>query len=267
MAREYVRTDRNGTRIYHDYACPRCGGRGYYAIGVRNGQPLLSPLDGGVCWECGGRGQTDKPRVIKEYTPEYRAKLDAQAAKRQDKKIAERRAEHPAAKIAMGFVDDRIHVVSIENSFDLKEDIKAAGGRFRGEVGWYFSEPHEEFRTVEITADEALVENVWGSLEWRSTIKETVKSKLPPEPESEHIGKIGGKVSMDVTLTHTGYFTTHFGTTWVHTFKDEKGNVLVWKTGSCSGFESDKLHIQGTIKDHDEYREVKRTVLTRCKVS
>jgi hypothetical protein len=28
--------------------CDRCGGKGYYAIGVLNGRPLLSPLDGGV---------------------------------------------------------------------------------------------------------------------------------------------------------------------------------------------------------------------------
>ena len=25
----YIRTDKNGTKIYHDWTCPRCGGAGY----------------------------------------------------------------------------------------------------------------------------------------------------------------------------------------------------------------------------------------------
>lgn len=267
MEKHYVRTDKNGTKIYHDYTCPRCGGRG--------GSEAWK-FTGWTCYECGGTGKAQKPRVIKEYTPEYRAKLDAQAAKRREKKIAKAQAEKGAKqaewKQSWGFVNDRIYVVSIENGYDLKDGIKEAGGRFNGVAGWYFSEPHEEFNTVEITAEEALIEcDVWGNLDWRSDIRETVKSKLPAEPESEYIGQEGEKVDLEVTHVHTGSFDSHFGymerTTWVHTFKDAAGNILVWKTGSCSGFDSDKLRIKGTIKEHSEYKGVKQTVLTRCKIA
>ena len=258
MDRQYIRTDKNGTKIYHDYTCRRCGGQG--------GSEAWKAT-GWTCYECGGSGKTLKPMIIKEYTPEYRAKLDARAAKRQEKRIAERRAEQPAQKLAMGFVDDKIHVVSIENTFELKDRIKAAGGRFDVVIGWYFSEPHEEFNTVEITAEEALYEEPWWSLAWRSDIRETVKSKLPQAPESEYIGQVGDKVDLEVTHIRTGSYDTQFGVTWVHSFTDEDGNVLVWKTGSHSSFKSDKIHIKGTIKEHSEYNGVKQTVLTRCKVS
>ena len=260
--KKYVRTDKNGTKIYHDYTCPRCGGRG--------GNDAWT-FTGWTCYECGGTGTTIKPQVIKEYTPEYREKLNEQAEKRRAKKIAQAQAEKGPKqaewKQSKGFCEDRIHVVTLEDSYSKRDAIKTAGGRFNGIVGWYFSEPHAEFETVELTAEECLIEDEWGALDWRSTVREIAESKCPKRPESEHIGAVGDKIDIDVTLTHTGRYDTRFGTTWVHTFKDGTGNVLVWKTGSCAGFESDTLHITGTVKEHDEYKGVKQTVLTRCKIA
>ena len=260
MAREYIRTDKNGTKIYHDFTCTKCGGMGGW-----DGWP------GWTCYKCGGSGKQMNPEVYKEYTPEYRAILDARNAKRREKEMAKAQAEkgerQAAWKQSKGFVNDRIHLVGIENSFELKDDIKAAGGRYHDCTGWYFSEQHEEFQTIEMTAEECLIEDAWGKLDWRSTIRETMEAKLPKKPNSEHIGEIGDKIDIEVTHTRTGYYDTQYGTTWVHNFKDAAGNILVWKTSSCSGFEKDQLRIKGTIKDHDEYNGVKQTVLTRCKIA
>ena len=45
-----IKIDRNGSKHYEGMVtCDRCGGRGYYAIAMCNGQPVLSPLDAGVC--------------------------------------------------------------------------------------------------------------------------------------------------------------------------------------------------------------------------
>lgn len=268
----YIRTDKNGTKIYHDYTCQRCSGKGVYVIGVCNMQPVLSPLDNGICWECGGSGKMEKPSVIKEYTPEYRAILNARAAKRQEKKMAQAQAEKAEKqaewKQEKGFVNDRIYVVGIEDSFERKDEIKAAGGRYNSCAGWYFSEPHDEFQTVEMTAEECLIENAWAKLDWRSTIRETLKAKLPQMPESEHVGAVGEKVNMELTLEHIRYYDTHFGTTWVYSFKDENGNTLVWKTSAHQEVEEgNKFHVKGTIKEHGEYRGTKQTVLTRCKIA
>lgn len=259
--RVYVRTDKNGTKIYHDFTCDRCGGRG--------GSEAWK-FTGWTCYKCGGSGRVMEPQIIKEYTPEYRAKLDAQAAKRREKKLAQAQAEKGAKqaewKASKGFQNDRIHVVGIEDSFNLKNDIKAAGGRYNEYTGWYFSEPHEEFKTVEITAEEALIEDEWGKLDWRNTIRDAVKAKQPANP-SKHIGAVGDKLELEVTHIRTGGYDTQFGYTYVHSFKDADGNILVWKTAACSGFESTTLRLKGTVKDHDEYNGVKQTILTRCKIA
>lgn len=263
MAKQYIRTDKNGTRIYHDHTCPRCGGHG--------GSDAWKAT-GWTCYECGGTGQVMKPQVIKEYTPEYRAILDARAKKRHEKQMAKAQAEkaekQAAWKLEKGFVNDRIYVVAIENSFALKDEIKAAGGRYNEFTGWYFSEHHNEFQTVELTAEECLYETRWFGLDWVAAwkIREVLEAKIP-KPTSEHIGHIGDKVDLEVTHIRTGYYDTQFGTTWVHNFKDAAGNVLIWKTSSCSGFEKDTLRIKATIKAHDEYNGVKQTVLTRCKIA
>lgn len=43
----YIRTDKNGTKIYHDYTCPRCGGAGGADQWIYTGW---------TCYECGGTG-------------------------------------------------------------------------------------------------------------------------------------------------------------------------------------------------------------------
>lgn len=87
---ELIKTDRNGTKYWkRAIPCDRCGGHGYYAIGVHNGQPVLSPHDGGMCWKCMGHGKVIG--TVKEYTPEYAAKLEAKRAAKQAKFEEERK--------------------------------------------------------------------------------------------------------------------------------------------------------------------------------
>lgn len=273
MEKQYIRTDKNGTKIYHDFTCDRCGGSGIFVIGVCNGVPVPAQPDEGMCYKCFGSGVLDKPHIIKEYTPEYRAILDSRAAKRREKQLAKAKEESAAKqaewKERKGFVNDRIHVVGIRDSFDRKDDIKAAGGRFNEFTGWYFSEPHPEFQTVELTTEECLYEDTWGKLDWIAAwkIRETVKAKLPGDP-SGHIGQVGDKVDLAATFKRTRWYDTRFGTTWIHIFEDESGNILVWKTSSGTDLECGaKVRIKGTIKDHDEYNGVKQTILTRCKIT
>lgn len=90
-----IRVDRNGTKYYEgEVTCTRCYGKGVYIIGVHNGQPVLSPVDNGICFKCGGTGKEHS--TWKEYTPEHEAKLAARRLARQEKKLAEEKAEQEA---------------------------------------------------------------------------------------------------------------------------------------------------------------------------
>mgnify|MGYP003165815777 CR=1 FL=1 len=52
----YIRTDKNGTKIYHDYTCPRCGGAGGADQWIYTGW---------TCYECGGTGRVSILRSLK----------------------------------------------------------------------------------------------------------------------------------------------------------------------------------------------------------
>lgn len=90
---------------------------------------------------------------------------------------------------------------------------------------------------------------------------------------SQFVGSEGDKVEIDCTFDHSAWFTFHMGwkeqTMFIHTFKDDNGNVIVWKTSSTSLpelNEGDKVSVKGTVKEHSTYKDEKQTVLTRCKV-
>ena len=88
MEATLIKIDRNGSKHYQGtVACDRCGGKGYYAIAVCNGNPVLSPHDGGTCWKCLGTGKVIDKWI--ERTPEYQAKLDARREAKQKEKLAQ----------------------------------------------------------------------------------------------------------------------------------------------------------------------------------
>jgi len=130
---EYVRTDRNGTKIYHDVNCPRCCGYGELEKWAHTGK---------VCFECGGQGLRRSPKEVKFYTPEYQAKLDARKADRDAKRLAENPpppADEHEARMAEaranaweseGFRRDGVGYIHIGNTYPCKDAIRRAGGRW-----------------------------------------------------------------------------------------------------------------------------------------
>jgi len=138
---QYVRTDKNGTKIFHDWTCPRCGGAG---------QADKWMMTGRICYACGGTGKRAKPLTVKEYTPEYAAKLEARRVAKQAKYEADHADEIAAAKAAQekreaewrqentrrvfkdwGLNADGIGYILTGDTYGIKEQIKAAGGRWR----------------------------------------------------------------------------------------------------------------------------------------
>lgn len=273
----HIKTDKNGTKYYADYTCPRCGGAGGCDAWLYTGW---------TCYECGGSGTTSKPEIYKEYTPEYRAKLDAQRAKRAEKKRLAKveefnahRAEHIAGQ---GFNLEGKCYVAVGNTYKIKDELREAGAKWNATVNsWIFTEKPENYDTVELTAEECLVfHEDAGWCGWSPNVDfvSLIASKLPQEEKliSEYVGQVGDKVNEIVTLEHTfSYERRAFGRSWdtevvwIYKFRDDNGNILVWNTTSCKNNIEDgtRLHLTGKIKEHSEYKGEKQTVLTRCKVN
>lgn len=279
-----VKTDKNGTKYYNSTVpCDRCQGRGTYWWGaIINGRPQYA----GVCFKCDGSGTMTVTE--KEYTPEHAKKLEEQRAKRAEKIQAEREAEAVKAKVEWlernGFDGDHNTFLFLGNTYEQKDDIKAAGGKYDGLIGWHIANPVEGFQFLQVSLEEVAHETFWGwefdaELFGKNNISSRCKEEYNrlnniQEDKSGWVGTVGERLEMKLTLSwinqweqarYCGYDTEFV---FLYQFKDDEGNVLIWKTTNyVEAKVGDKLLVKGTIKQHDEYKGVKQTVLTRCKVS
>lgn len=81
---------------------------------------------------------------------------------------------------------------------------------------------------------------------------------------TEYYGTVGERITeTDLTVKFLTGYDTDFGYTRIYSMT--KGNfVFIWKTGK--DIEDGTYTVTGTIKEHNEFRGTKQTVLTRCKV-
>lgn len=86
--------------------------------------------------------------------------------------------------------------------------------------------------------------------------------------ESEWIGEVGKRIEFKIKsmIPVTGW-DTDFGHVTVFKLVDENGNVFTWKTNKCITSENGVESIKGTVKEHKEYRGVKQTEITRCRLT
>ena len=99
---------------------------------------------------------------------------------------------------------------------------------------------------------------------------------------SNWYGNVGDKFSLTLTYTKSIGYDSQFGGGFFHFFVDDEGNVFKWSTKGLINFEVQFpdakfgsrvydveqgaiVKISGKIKEHDEYRGEKQTVITRCK--
>lgn len=101
--------------------------------------------------------------------------------------------------------------------------------------------------------------------------RKSLSEKLT-ELTSEHVGIVGNKLTVTVKYIKTFWYDTIYGSGCTHLFSDDRGNVFKWSTGKNLVISDDSripegsvIELTGKIKSHDEYRNQKQTVLTRCK--
>jgi hypothetical protein len=84
-------------------------------------------------------------------------------------------------------------------------------------------------------------------------------------PISCYCGTIGKREDFTLIVTKSLAFEGYYGITYINLMKDSKGNVFTWSTGKRL-HEGSTYLIKGTVKEHSEYKNIKQTTLTRCKV-
>lgn len=87
--------------------------------------------------------------------------------------------------------------------------------------------------------------------------------------ESNFVGTVKERLTLDVTLKTVRYIEGYYGTTTLYVLVDEQGNQFKWFAsndvlGDIANV-GKAFNITGTVKGHEEFRGVKETVLTRVK--
>lgn len=80
---------------------------------------------------------------------------------------------------------------------------------------------------------------------------------------STHVGAIGDRLTMSVTVLRVADIETDYGALHIHTMRDAVGNAIVWKTTSKRLDVGWSGIIKGTVKKHAEYRSEQQTELSR----
>jgi hypothetical protein len=84
------------------------------------------------------------------------------------------------------------------------------------------------------------------------------------DAQSQHVGKVGERITIDATVLWTTGFETQFGFCNVTGLKDAAGNQFVQK-GAFIAEKGERVTGKATVKAHEERDGVKRTVIQRPK--
>lgn len=109
-----------------------------------------------------------------------------------------------------------------------------------------------------------------NKVKWEAR-KQEAEAKLATL-NNEWAGNVGDTITTEAVLTRYSAFEGQYGLMYVYNFKDVQGHVLAWFTSKAikvdNGIdEGDTITIKGTVKKLSEYKNVKQTVLTRCKLT
>ena len=105
-------------------------------------------------------------------------------------------------------------------------------------------------------------------LEWEAERREREIKEAEARAKSSWMGNVGDKVSFEIAdFRVISSWSTQWGYTFVYKFVDSEGHEATWKTGADLDSDCIGKKITGKVKELKEFRGIKQTELTRCKVA
>ena len=106
---------------------------------------------------------------------------------------------------------------------------------------------------------------------WNKSLAREAERKAETEKtaHSKHVGEVGERLTVAVASAEVvTSWETEWGIVKLVRFISTDGNVFMWRCSGSLGARAENIAaIKGTVKSHDEFRGVKQTFLTRCKVT
>ena len=111
----------------------------------------------------------------------------------------------------------------------------------------------------------------WGSLTPRQL--EAVESCFAvvdrtefARANSQHIGNVGDKVMLTVTVERIIVLESQFGTNFITIGRDQHGNAVVYKGKINIGGKGETSTVKASVKEHTVYNGINQTVIQRPKI-
>lgn len=106
------------------------------------------------------------------------------------------------------------------------------------------------------------------TIAYRKAMEEEIERQGKANHSNEHVGEVGKRQEFTVTVERLSISYGIYGETGIHNMTDEHGNALVWFASESSEWmeQGRAYRIKATVKDHNEYKGRKQTVVNRVSV-
>jgi hypothetical protein len=110
---------------------------------------------------------------------------------------------------------------------------------------------------------------------WARFLEKSLIRKIEADTRvSEHVGEIGERWALLLTVESERFIETAYGTSALYKMRDDNGNLFSWfasipvyaESGPLTAYVGEKVSLSAGIKRHAEYKGVFETQLTRVKV-
>ena len=174
----------------------------------------------------------------------------------------------PIVKDILGFKNGFITLIT--GPIEKWEDyLNKSNARYSRLWDWYIistetvpSDLPDDLSTI--TLSWSLVGNEDGTLLPEDKVIKAVETLKYPATSSQYVGKVGERLSLDLTVAKSIPLETIWGTSTLHVMVDANDNEFIWKTNRKSWEVGSQHCIRGTVKEHKSYRNSCQTWLTRC---
>lgn len=157
--------------------------------------------------------------------------------------------------------------IVVGETYPIRSELKMEGFIFSPILKWHKKEPSNNYRTITVNVSEVANFMSWGTGCFFPEAQTYIEDKLAaaaPMQHTEWFGEVGDKVcNINLTLISRSSFTNKWNQpTYIYTFKDEQDHRFTWFTSKIILDDPGTVYkINGTIKDHKEYKGIKSTIL------
>ena len=166
--------------------------------------------------------------------------------------------------------DGNTFVIVGQNTFNIKDELKAEGCKYNADLGWHRETPVDNLpsgcQCVKVEFDSLYFwdEDFKDVLNKTKNIKGYIRGLyVNPDAKSTHVGEIGDRLRyMEATVKDIRECPQYAAHIYVFAVGD---NLFTWFTSSVKNIKpGDFCLLSGTVKNHSSWSGEPATALSRC---